>query len=135
MSITIKRVHEPHWMADGLRVLVDRLSPRGVSREKAVIDLWLKVVAPSAELRRWFDHDPDRWFDFHTRYARELDGHTEALAGLARRARRGRVTLVYGARDERFNNAVAPRRAPSRRTSPGSRRAPPAAAHGWTRSR
>lgn len=107
MPLAIKRVHAAPSRSDGRRVLVDGLWPRGVSKEKAAVHEWLREVAPSAELRRWFGHDPERWAEFRRRYARELAGHEEALAPLVARARRGRVTLVYGAREERFNNAAA----------------------------
>ena len=107
MSIAVKRVYETPARADGCRVLVDRLWPRGLSKEKADIDVWLREVAPSAELRRWFAHDPEKWHRFCRRYARELDANRELLEPLFARARAGRMTLLYGARDERFNNAVA----------------------------
>ena len=104
----IKRVYAPAEENDGLRVLVDRLWPRGISKAKACIDLWLKDVAPSPELRRWFGHDPARWNEFAARYRRELREHpaAEALAELVRRASVRTVTLVYGARDETHNSAV-----------------------------
>lgn len=103
----IKRVYEPRSRADGYRVLVDALWPRGVSKEDAGIDLWLKEIAPSAALRRWFAHEPDRWTRFRARYFRELDGLEGCLEPLVERARRSRVMLVYGAREDRCNNAVA----------------------------
>jgi uncharacterized protein YeaO (DUF488 family) len=103
----IKRVYEPRSRADGYRILVDGLWPRGVTKGKAAIDLWLKEIAPSKTLRRWFAHEPDRWPEFCARYFRELDARNELLAPLVERARRGRVTLVYGAREDRFNNAAA----------------------------
>ena len=87
--------------------LVDALWPRGVAKEDAGIDLWLKEIAPSAALRRWFAHEPARWTEFRARYFRELDGREACFDPLVERARRGRVTLVYGARDDRCNNAVA----------------------------
>lgn len=107
MAIQLKRAYEPPAPGDGERILVDRLRPRGVSKEAARIDLWLKGLAPSDRLRRWFDHDPERWPEFKSRYFRELAAHRETIATLARKARRGRLTLVYGARDDRHNNAVA----------------------------
>ena len=107
MSIRTRRVYLPPSPSDGYRVLVDRLWPRGLRKEEARIDLWLREVAPSDALRRWFGHDPQRWPEFRERYFRELSGRAELLAPLARRARRGRVTLLFGAREERRNNASA----------------------------
>ncbi len=110
MSIAIKRAYELCSRNDGYRVLVDRIWPRGVAKEEAAIDLWLKEVAPSPALRRWFSHDPAKWAAFRARYSQELSECHEFLTPLARRARRGRrgrVTLVYASKEERFNNAVA----------------------------
>lgn len=107
MSVRVKRAYEAPAKSDGFRVLVDRLWPRGVSKEAARIDLWAKDLAPSAELRRFFGHDPERWPEFRQRYFRELSSEEELLQPLERRARRGRLTLVYGAKEERYNNAVA----------------------------
>ncbi len=106
-DIRIKRVYEPAEASDGQRVLVDRLWPRGVSKEKAELTLWLKDIAPSDELRHWFDHVPERWEEFRKRYARELDGNPEPLRELGALLEHGRVTLLYGAHEERYNNAVA----------------------------
>lgn len=106
MAIVIKRVYEPASARDGYRVLVDRLWPRGVSKAKAQVGLWLRDAAPSTALRRWFNHDPARWTEFRARYRAELRQHAKALSPLVARARRGRVTLVYSARDERHNQAV-----------------------------
>lgn len=89
-----------------MRILVDRLWPRGVARSDAAIDLWAKDVAPSTALRKWFGHDPSRWPEFRRRYTAELRGHPNKLAELRTRARRGSVTLVFAARDERHNDAV-----------------------------
>jgi uncharacterized protein YeaO (DUF488 family) len=108
-ALHIKRVYEPAAADDGVRVLVDRLWPRGLSKEKAAIDHWAKDVAPSTELRRWFDHEPGRWDGFVARYRVELDA-PEAQAEVATiRAflRKSRVTLLYAAHDEELNNAVA----------------------------
>ncbi|MGE5664673.1 MAG: DUF488 domain-containing protein [Deltaproteobacteria bacterium] len=109
--IRVKRVYEPPARSDGERILVDRLWPRGVKKEAARIDAWRKELAPTPALRRWFDHDPRKWREFRVRYRAELDaaGRTgeEDLAALARRARRGTVTLLFAARDEARNNAVA----------------------------
>lgn len=105
MGISLKRAYEPPSESDGTRILVDRLWPRGVAKAKARIDLWLKDVAPSTELRKWFGHDPDRWADFQKKYRAELKG-SAALAELRKLARQGHVTLVYSARDELHNDAV-----------------------------
>ena len=107
MSIAIKRVYEPAAKADGYRVLVDRLWPRGLKKEAVSLDLWAKELAPSAVLRKWFDHDPARWDGFRHRYATELDALAEHWRPLAERAARHTVTLLYGARDEEHNNALA----------------------------
>ncbi len=107
MSIQVKRVYEAAAPEDGWRVLVDRLWPRGVAREALKADLWLKEIAPSDELRRWFGHDPERWEEFRKRYCRELDAKPELVAQLLDRAAAGPVTLVYSARDEAHNQAVA----------------------------
>lgn len=90
-----------------MRVLVDRLWPRGLSKDAARVDLWLKDIAPSDALRKWYGHDPARWDEFRRRYFAELEAHRERLEELKERARRGRVTLLFGARDEARNNAVA----------------------------
>jgi len=104
---SIKRVYEPASKADGFRVLVDRIWPRGVSKDRAKIDLWLKTVAPSTELRKWFDHDPQKWKEFKKRYFAELDEGPEGLDELTSRATDSVVTLVFSARDEQHNQAVA----------------------------
>lgn len=105
-DIRLKRAYEPPAAADGTRILVDRLWPRGVRKADLAIDRWLKEVAPSAELRRWFGHDPARWAEFRRRYAAELAAGPEPLAELRRAAAAGPVTLVYAARDEAHNHAV-----------------------------
>lgn len=102
----IKRVYEPAAADDGTRVLVDRLWPRGLKRDEAKIDLWLKEIAPSTELRRWFGHAPDRWDEFRRRYAEELLAQPHALAQLREVGEHGPVTLLFAARDEQRNNAV-----------------------------
>ncbi len=107
MPISLKRVYEPPSRADGCRVLVERLWPRGVSKEDARIDLWPKEAAPSSELRRWFNHDPDRWAEFKRRYFEELRGRAVSLEPILERVRAGRVTFVFASREMRFNNAVA----------------------------
>jgi uncharacterized protein YeaO (DUF488 family) len=106
-KVQIKRAYDPPAADDGIRVLVDRLWPRGLKRDEAGIDLWLKDVAPSADLRRWFGHDPARWSGFQDRYQAELAGSTtlDKLLALVRSGKR--VTLLYGARDTEHNNAIA----------------------------
>ena len=104
--ITLKRVYEPPGREDGLRVLVERLWPRGLTKERAAVDLWLKDVAPSAELRKWFGHDPARWKRFQERYRRELREKADAVRLLKQKAKEGTVTLVYAARDEEHNGAL-----------------------------
>jgi uncharacterized protein YeaO (DUF488 family) len=106
-QLATKRVYEPADPADGSRVLVDRLWPRGLSKAEVHVDLWLKDVAPSAALRTWFGHDPARWEQFRTRYRAELDDNPEDLQRLRGLARQGKVTLLYSARDETHNQAVA----------------------------
>ena len=106
MSIRIKRAYEEPSRSDGLRVLVDRLWPRGLKKEDAAIDQWRKELAPSDGLRRWFKHDPKRWEEFRRRYLVELEEREDELVELAGKARNARVTLVFGARDPERNNAV-----------------------------
>ena len=110
LDIRLKRAYEPPAAGDGTRVLIDRLWPRGVAKAKAAIDHWLRDLAPSTELRRWFHHDPALWDEFQRRYTSELDGHSERLYELLRLAHTGPLTLVYGARDEQHNDAVVLRR-------------------------
>jgi uncharacterized protein YeaO (DUF488 family) len=102
----IKRVYEPPDKNDGRRILVDRLWPRGLTKEKASIDLWLKDIAPSTELRKWFGHNPDRWEEFKERYLAELKGNSDQIQLLKQELDKGIVTLVYGAKDEDHNQAV-----------------------------
>ena len=127
--VKIKRAYEKPARDDGYRVLVDRLWPRGISKRKAGIDLWLQDVAPSRELRQWFGHDPERWSEFRKRYRQELrEGEgAAALRQLRAQARKGPVTLVYGARDEEHNNAVVLGQLlkPRRTSTPAKRRAKP----------
>lgn len=106
ITIHLKRAYELPSSADGVRVLVDRLWPRGVSKERAAIDKWMKDVAPSTELRRWFGHDPKRWSEFRRRYRTELSRHEELLNELRAMARKRPLTLIYAARDEAHNEAV-----------------------------
>jgi uncharacterized protein YeaO (DUF488 family) len=100
----LKRAYESSAPSDGKRILVDRLWPRGVSKDRAALDLWLKDVAPSTELRKWFAHDPAKWPEFVTRYQAEL-AHNEALSELKALASEGDITLVYAAKDEEHNEA------------------------------
>ncbi|MGH8718411.1 MAG: DUF488 domain-containing protein [Burkholderiales bacterium] len=104
--LQIKRVYDPPATKDGYRVLIDRLWPRGLKREAAHIDLWLKDIAPSDELRRWFGHDPKRWKAFAARYREELAAQEPIWQELARRTRKRRVTLLFAAKDAERNNAV-----------------------------
>ena len=106
MQIRLKRAYEKAEPMDGTRVLVDRLWPRGVKKEDARIDVWLKDIAPSDDLRKWFGHDPDKWDTFKKRYIGELEENEEAIKMLREILERGRVTLIYGAKDEQHNNAV-----------------------------
>jgi len=105
-KLRIKRVYEEPGEDDGKRILVDRLWPRGMSKEKARVDLWLKEVAPSNELRKWFAHDPEKWSEFERKYIEELKTVGEPLALLRQQVSQGKVTLLYGARDEEHNEAV-----------------------------
>ena len=104
---TIRRVYDEPADSDGLRVLVDRVWPRGLSKTRAAVGLWLRDIAPTDELRRWFGHDPERWGAFRERYWAELDDHGEAVGRLRNMIGEGPVTLLYGARDDAHNNAVA----------------------------
>jgi uncharacterized protein YeaO (DUF488 family) len=101
-----KRAYEPPSATDGMRILVDRMWPRGLSKKQAAIDLWLKQVAPSPELRKWFGHDPAKWERFRSRYTKELSHNSDSVETLRENKRRGTVTLVYAARDEKHNNAI-----------------------------
>ena len=105
MKIKIKRVYEKPEKDDGKRILVDRLWPRGLTKEKACIDLWLKGIAPSTELRKWFGHDPVKWKEFRKRYSDELKKNEEQVSLLKDQIKNGTVTLVYGAKDEEHNEA------------------------------
>ena len=105
--INLKRAYEPAAKADGERILVERLWPRGVSKDRAKIDLWLKDVAPSTGLRKWFGHDPEKWQQFRRRYAAELKDKVDVIKMLKQKAKKGRVTFVYAARDEEHNGALA----------------------------
>ena len=130
MTIAIKRIYEPASRSDGMRILVDRIWPRGIKKDRAKIDLWLKEIGPSTPLRQWFGHKPERWEKFCERYRAELS-ENEAVAQLRKLARATkRVTLLYSARDEDHNQAVvlaelvknSPRRRKAARAPTGSRR-------------
>ena len=106
MNIKLKRVYAQPEKDDGMRILVDRLWPRGLTKVKASVDLWLKDIAPSTELRKWFGHDPAKWKQFQTRYRKELREKKDALKLLKQKSKEQTVTLVYGARDEEHNEAL-----------------------------
>jgi uncharacterized protein YeaO (DUF488 family) len=106
MNIKIKRAYEPPSEDDGMRILVDRLWPRGLTKARASVDLWLKDIAPSTELRKWFGHDPGKWTEFKTRYRAELKKNGDRVALLKSKVQEGKVTLIYGAKDEEHNEAV-----------------------------
>jgi uncharacterized protein YeaO (DUF488 family) len=120
--IRLKRAYDTPSREDGERVLVERLWPRGVSKAEARLDGWLKDLAPSTELRKWFGHDPAKWEGFERRYREELFGREEALQELRRKAKRGTVTLVYAARDEEHNGAIVLKRVLDKRKPPRSRK-------------
>jgi uncharacterized protein YeaO (DUF488 family) len=106
MDVRLKRAYDPPATTDGHRVLIDRLWPRGISREQAKLDGWEKELSPSPQLRQWFGHDPARFDEFRRRYLEELRGQRPRLTALRRRARAGTLTLVYGAKDTEHNDAV-----------------------------
>ncbi len=108
ITVAIKRVYDPPEPGDGTRILVDRLWPRGLSKERAKVDVWLKEVAPGNDLRKWFGHDPEKFAEFRRRYEAELESESgqESLARLRDLARQGTVTLVFAAHDGEHNNAV-----------------------------
>jgi uncharacterized protein YeaO (DUF488 family) len=106
MNIQLKRVYEEPRDTDGKRILIDRLWPRGVTKAKAQIDIWLKDIAPSTELRTWFGHDPSKWDDFKQRYKNELKNNSEAVSKLLEHMSQGKVTFVYSAKDKEHNDAV-----------------------------
>ncbi|HEU0174749.1 MAG TPA: DUF488 family protein [Blastocatellia bacterium] len=105
--IKLKRAYEKPAKDDGERILVERLWPRGLTKAQAKIDLWLKDVAPSVELRKWFGHDPDKWIEFRQRYLKELRQKADPIKLLKRKAKEGTITLIYAARDEARNSALA----------------------------
>ena len=106
MGIQLKRAYDPPAKGDGFRVLVDRMWPRGLSKDVLKLDLWLKEVGPSTALRKWFNHDPAKWDEFRTRYFQELDAHTNEVRMLRDKMRAGPVTILFGSKEQRFNNAV-----------------------------
>jgi uncharacterized protein YeaO (DUF488 family) len=106
-TVRVKRVYAPPAADDGLRVLVDRVWPRGMMKERVHADLWMKEIAPGAPLRKWFGHDPAKWDEFRKRYFRELEGKAELVAELRRAGAKRTVTLLFAAHDEEHNNAVA----------------------------
>lgn len=105
-NVRLKRAYEKPDRADGARILVDRLWPRGIGKADAQLDRWAKEIAPSSALRKWFGHDPARWAEFRRRYAEEIRQHPDELAQLRSLARKGPITLVYSAHDELHNDAV-----------------------------
>lgn len=102
----LKRVYEESTKEDGTRILVDRLWPRGLTKQKASVDIWLKEIAPSAELRKWFQHDPQKWGEFKKRYLLELKSKKEQIEFLKMQLKKGTVTLLYAAKDEKHNEAI-----------------------------
>jgi uncharacterized protein YeaO (DUF488 family) len=123
MDVRLKRAYEPAAPSDGERILVDRIWPRGVTREQAQLSEWARELAPSTELRRWFAHDPTRFDEFRRRYTAELEAQETKLRELRRRARAGTLTLVYAARDEAHNDAVVLAEVLRRGRRPSRRRA------------
>jgi uncharacterized protein YeaO (DUF488 family) len=107
MAIQLKRAYDKPQKTDGRRVLIDRVWPRGVRKEDLKLDEWLKDLAPSTELRKWFGHDPEKWEEFRKRYFHELDAHPDTIRQLRAKMREGPLTIVFGSKEERFNNAVA----------------------------
>ena len=106
MHINIKRVYEEPKKDDGERILIDRLWPRGLTKEKAKVDLWLKDIAPSTTLRKWFGHEPSKWNEFKKKYHDELKDNTESVNKLKEELKKEKVTLIYGAKDKEHNDAV-----------------------------
>ena len=107
MTIFLKRVYEKPASEDGKRILVERLWPRGLKKEEAKIDEWIKDVAPSTELRKWYSHDPAKWTDFKKRYWKELDAKKDVVSSLAKESHKSKVTFVFGSKEEKLNNANA----------------------------
>ncbi len=107
MMLKIKRVYDPPAQADGKRILIDRLWPRGLKKEDARIDEWMKEIAPSNELRQWFSHDPEKWVEFKRKFFKELDRQRTSVETIVGLSKKGTVTLLFGSKEERYNNAVA----------------------------
>ena len=107
MKILTKRVYEQAAKEDGVRILVDRIWPRGLTKEKAHVDIWMKDIAPSTELRKWYNHDPDKWAEFKLRYFKELNANKTALQNISEEANGNTLTLVYSAKEGEYNNARA----------------------------
>lgn len=107
MAIRTKRVYEPRAAADGRRILVDRIWPRGLSKASAHVDYWARDIAPSTKLRQWYRHDPEKWPEFRRRFFAELKANPTGVAELRRQMGRGTVTLLFGSKEERLNNASA----------------------------
>ena len=107
MRISTKRVYEKPALSDGRRILIDRLWPRGLSKEAAQLHFWARSIAPSTDLRRWYQHDPSKWNEFRRRYFAELDANPEGLAELRKQLGTGTATLLFGSKEERLNNAAA----------------------------
>lgn len=105
--IKIKRIYDAPAPEDGIRILVDRLWPRGLSKEKAKVDLWLKEIAPSNELRKWYSHDPKKWAEFKKKYFNDLNSKRELVVQIVQNMKAGDVTLLYSSKEEKINNAVA----------------------------
>ena len=107
MSISIKRIYDAPSTDDGYRVLVDQLWPRGLKKEDARIDRWVKEIAPTTELRKWYNHDPEKWTEFKRRYFEELDKHSDIVTELIAKIKEGKVTFLFSSKELRLNNAVA----------------------------
>ena len=110
MNIAIKRVYEPAAESDGFRILIDRIWPRGLSKDQSHIDLWLKDIAPSTALRKWFGHSPAKWSEFNSKYCSEIDEHSEEVEIIRKHMKEGPVTLIYAAKDTQHNNAIVLKR-------------------------
>jgi uncharacterized protein YeaO (DUF488 family) len=106
MEIKIKRVFDKPNDSDGYRILVDRLWPRGISKEKGKVDYWAKELSPSTELRKWYNHDPQKWLEFKSRYIAQIDGKTEFLKELQEYIKKGTVTFIYSSKEQKLNNAT-----------------------------
>jgi len=118
--IRLKRVYDAPAAEDGFRVLVERLWPRGITKAEAHLDLWLREIAPSTDLRKWFAHDPAKWEDFSVRYEKELEGKRDLVRALEQKSREATVTLVYAAHDELHNSALVLKRILEKNLKPGS---------------